>query len=196
MVRTKTNNGFRRTKQTAKPKDKKPGPKSTYKEEIGEKVYLMSLYGMTESEMYHVLGIRENTWHKWKRDHTHLREHLEKGKLPADLEVVKSLFKRAVGYEYKDLHWASKRREIYDANGRIVETKTEPVAIPYKKLMPPDMKAIQMWLSNRSKGRWTTVTHHKVEHSGEIHHKQQQVDLSDFSTNELKVLKKYAVLQN
>lgn len=196
MKRTKQNNVFRRTKAPAKLKPGKPGPKSTYKEEIGQKAYLMALYGMTEAEMAGVLGVGINTWCKWKRDHAHLRENLERGKLPADLEVVRALFKRAVGYEYPDLHWASERREIYDANGRIVETKTKPVAIPYKRHMPPDMKAVQMWLSNRTKGRWTTVTHHKVEHSGEVLHRQQQIDLSDFSTDELKVLKKYAVLQN
>ncbi len=190
MKRTKFNG---QTKQMTR---NKPGPKTTYREEIGEKAYLMALYGMVEREMCAVLGVGENTWYKWKRDHTHLHENLEKGKLPADLKVTNALFKRAIGYEYKDLHWSSQKKETYGENGQIIHAETKPVAIPYKRHMPPDMKAIQMWLSNRSKGRWTTVTHHKVEHSGEIRHRQEQIDLSDFSTEELKVLKKYSVLQN
>ncbi len=193
MVRTKFPDTY---KEKPKKKGNKPGPKTTYREEIGEKAYMMALYGMTEQEMCGVLGVGENTWRKWKRDHTHLKENLDKGKLPADLKVCTALFKRAIGYEYRDLHWASKRKETYGANGQLLHTETKPVAIPYNKHMPPDMKAIQMWLSNRSKGRWTTMTHHKVEHSGEVFHRQQQVDLTDFSTEELKILKKYSVLQN
>lgn len=174
----------------------KPGPKTTYREEIGEKAYLMCLYGMTEKEIYTVLGISNNTWERWKRDREHLRTSLDKGKLPADLKVVQALFKRALGYEAPDTYWTTVRNEKYDSEGRVIERSSRVVGIPIKKHIPPDMKAIQMWLSNRSKGRWTTVTHHKVEHSGEVNHRHTQVDLKDFSTEELKILKKYAVLSN
>ena len=174
----------------------KTGPKSTYKEEIGDKAYLMSLYGMTEVEIYQVLGFSMNTWYTWKRKHPHLTQSLEKGKLPADLEVIKSLFKRALGYEAPDVYWATLRDEKLDFEGRVIERKTKVVAMPTTRHIPPDMKAIQMWLSNRTKGRWTTVTHHKVEHSGEISHRHSQVDLSDFGLEELKVLKKYALLSS
>lgn len=179
MVRTKFNGKFTRKSPPAR---KKPGPKTTFKPDIALKAYKMALYGMTEKEMCALLGVGVNTWEKWKRDHPILPEKLHKGKTPADCEVAAALYKRCVGFEVDDVH--------------ITVVKGELMTVPIKKYIPPDTKAIQMWLSNRSRGRWTTVTHHKVEHSGEIYHRQQQVDLSDFSTDELKVLKKYAVLQN
>ncbi len=179
MVRTKFNGGFTRKKLAVRGK---PGPKSTFKPEIALKAYKMALYGMTEKEMMAILNVSANTWEKWKRDHPILKEKLEKGKLPADTEVASALYKRCTGFFVDDTY--------------ITVIKGQIVTVPIKKYFPPDTKAIQMWLSNRSKGRWSTVTHHKVEHSGEVLHRQQQTDLSDFSTEELKVLKKYAVLQN
>ena len=174
----------------------KPGPKSSYREEIGNKAYLMALYGMTEVEMCKVLECSINTWDTWKIKHPHLKECLEKGKLPTDLEVVQSLLKRAVGYEAPDTYWTTVRDEKYDSEGRIIERNARVVGIPTTRHIPADMKAIQMWLSNRTKGKWTTVTHHKVEHSGEVLLRHQQVDLSDFPTEELKVLKKYSLLSS
>ena len=166
-----------------KPARKKPGPKSTFDPRVAEKVYNLALYGMTEREMADILGIGIHTWDKWKRDHKVLKEALERGKTAADIEVVKALYKKCTGFEVQDDHIA-------------VTPKGQVVVTPSKKYFPPDTKAIQMWLSNRTKGRWTTINHHKVEHSGEIRHRQEEVDMSDFSIEELQTLKKYSILQN
>ena len=169
-----------RTKFSIKVKRNKSGPKTAYRPTLDNRVFMLALYGLTENEMIHVLEININTWRLWKRKHPSLQEALDKGRLDADIKVAHSLYKRAVGFEID--------------TEQIVQNREGIIRVPTKTYYPPDMKAIQMWLSNRSKGRWTTITHHKVEHSGEILHRQQQVDLADFSTEELKTLKKYSIL--
>lgn len=174
MIRTKHNN---------KKKYTKPGPKSGFRQTHADKAYKMALYGLTEDEMVGIMDIPINTWRVWKRNHPELQEALDKGRTLADIEVSHAAYKKAVGFEIDDIHVS------VTPSGKVVTT-------PIKKYFPPDMKAIQMWLSNRSKGRWTIMNHHKVEHSGEIRHRQEEVNLKDFSTDELKALKKLSVLQN
>lgn len=162
---------------------KKPGPKGAYSPAIAKKAFLLALYGLLEREMAEVLGVRLKTWEDWKSKYPELREQIDRGKFNADCEVVRALYKKAIGFEINSVH-------VYiDRDGNAREH-------PVKKYFPPDIKAIQMWLSNRTKGRWTTIHHHKVEHSGEIAHRYQDVDLGDFTMDELKVLKKYALKQN
>lgn len=172
MVRTKFNN--KPVKRT------KPGPKTGYRSDLDEKVYKLALYGLTDREITEVLDIRMGTWDQWKRKNPSLQAALDKGRLIADIEVAQSLYRRAVGFEIN--------------TEQIVSTREGIIRVPTRTYYPPDMKAVQMWLSNRSKGRWKTMTHHKVEHSGEILHRQQQIDLTDFSTDELKTLKKFSIV--
>lgn len=181
MVRTKFH-GATEPKFTRR-KGKKPGRPNTFDPALKDKAYKMALYGLSEKQMYEVLDIKVNTWNKWKRDFPDFQKAIDDGRIHANFEVAHALYKRAVGYERDENHIS-------------VTPKGQVVVTPTKKYFPPDMKAVQMWLTNKSRGLWHVTHHHKVEHAGEIRHRQEQVDLRDFSTEELKILKKYSVLQN
>jgi hypothetical protein len=72
------------------------------------------------------------------------------GKEAADDRVERSLYQRAIGYEYDAV-------KIFNANGT-------PMIVPYRAVMPPDTTAMIFWLKNRRPVRWRDVHNH--EHRG------------------------------
>ena len=59
--------------------------------------------------------------------------------MPVDTEVKNALLKRALGFEYEEIH-VEKDEQGHERT------------IAAKKYMPPDVRAIDLWLSNRVKG--------------------------------------------
>lgn len=60
--------------------------------------------------------------------------------------MVRSLYQRAVGYEYEE----EKRIVEYDKEGNIKPVKVEKT----KKHVPPDVGAQCFWLKNRQRSMW------------------------------------------
>lgn len=99
-----------------------------------------SLLGATDKQMATFLGVSESTFNKWKKDYPGFSKSLKRGKEIADAKVALSLFKRATGYQHKDL-W------IGQFKGNIVTKE-------YTKHYPPDTTAAIFWLKNRQPEIW------------------------------------------
>lgn len=124
-----------------KPEDlHKRGRKSDFKEEYIDKVYRMSLLGLTDIQMSGVLEVNQATFNRWKKEYPKFRESL-KGKDDADSKVAKSLFSRAIGYEYEE-------KSVEKQGRKVLRTTTT------KKQMAPDTTAQIFWLKNRQPDLW------------------------------------------
>jgi hypothetical protein len=66
----------------------------------------------------------------------------KRGKFPADERVERSLYQRAIGYTYDTV-------KILKPAGT-----TEPVIVPYRRHVPPDVTACIFWLKNRRPDEW------------------------------------------
>ena len=124
-----------------KPEDlQKRGRKSDFKEEYIDRVYRMSLLGLTDIQMSGILEVSERQFNRWKKEYPKFCQSL-KGKDDADSKVAKSLFSRAIGYEYEE-------KSVEKSGRKIVKTTTT------KKQMAPDTTAQIFWLKNRQPDIW------------------------------------------
>jgi len=107
-------------------------------------VYRLSLLGLTDKEMAGVLEIDVSTLQDWKKDHPQFTDAIKKGKDNADSNVVKSLYKRANGYDYTE----TKIEKGTNSKGTVNSITTT------RKHVPPDVGAIAFWLKNRRGKKW------------------------------------------
>lgn len=121
-------------------------PRTTVKQKLSKisfdikKVETFAGFGLTDIQIGNVLGVSEVTVNKWKKDKQFCLA-LKKGKNKADSEVIKSLYKRATGFEHPN--------EIYFSSYRGSVTETL-----YKKYYVPDVVAQIFWLKNRQPEQW------------------------------------------
>ncbi|MCJ7483893.1 MAG: hypothetical protein MUO31_13120 [Thermodesulfovibrionales bacterium] len=126
------------------------GRKSIYRATFPEMAYKLCLLGVTDAMMAEVFEVSEATLNTWKKKHPLFLESLKKGKVQADAEVAKALFRRACGYSHPDVH-------ISNFQGKIT-------VIDITKHYPPDTAAAFIWLKNRAGWKDKQL----YEHSGEI----------------------------
>lgn len=97
--------------------------------------------GLTDEQIAGQIGIATGTLYRWKKEHTEIREAIQKGKDVIDDEAEEALIKAALGYYYTE-------KETYiDANGG---KKTKEV----RKYAKPDTTALIFWLKNRRPSAW------------------------------------------
>src|ERR1700748_1583483 len=94
--------------------------------------YGMAKFGATDFDICQRLGISVETLHQWSADYPDFSEALKVGKKPADERVKRSLYHRAVGYDYVE-------EEIRIVGDRVVR-------MPVVRHMPPSETAMKMWL--------------------------------------------------
>lgn len=109
-----------------------------------DKVFKLSLFGMTDKQIADVFSIRESTLNNWKLLHPEFMESMKRGKEEADADIVKSLYERAKGYKCRE-------DKIFCHNGDII---VEPTIKQY----PPDTAAAFIWLKNRQAKLWKDKT--------------------------------------
>jgi Homeodomain-like domain len=81
---------------------KKRGRKEVpFKPEYIEQIGKLCVLGMTDSEIAHFFDISERTFDKWKAKYPEMLRSLRIGKEVADERVKRSLYARAVGYNYE-----------------------------------------------------------------------------------------------
>lgn len=113
--------------------------------------------GLTDEQIAHNIGIARGTLYTWKKKYKDIDYSLKRGKEVADIEVENALYKRALGYEYKE----EKKIVETDAKGREI-TRQETTL----KQALPDVTAQIFWLKNRKPDIWRNRT--DIEHSGSI----------------------------
>jgi len=96
--------------------------------------------GLTDKEISKLLGISEATLNNYKKQYPEFLESLKKGKEIADEKVIKSLYRRALGYSHPEVHISNYRGKV---------TVTDII-----KHYPPDVMACVYWLNNRIPTEW------------------------------------------
>lgn len=128
------------------------------KEDLADKVDFdqiekLAELGHTDAEIGYILGYSEMTINRWKTDERFLLA-LKRGKAKADSEVVKSLYKRAVGFEFDEFTFERIEQRVFEPEvGDFVvipSTKVKTV----RKYIAPDTTAGIFWLKNRQPDRW------------------------------------------
>lgn len=90
------------------------------------------------------LGVSQTTFWNWYRESPKLKEACHVAQDLCNVDVEASLYKKACGYDYWEERW-----DLIEGELRLAQR--------YKKHMPPDVKAISMWLYNRMPNRWRSM---------------------------------------
>ena len=141
------------------------GRPTDYKDEYAEEAKKLCEYGLTDAQMAEFFGVSIPTFNAWKGKHPEFLKSLKAGKEIADDLVVRSLYQRAVGYDYHE--------------DKIFNNQGEELIVPTIKHQPADVSAIKLWLVNRRGDEWKDKQ--DVNHSGSI-------DISKLSEEELDAL--------
>lgn len=128
---------------------KKGGRETKFKASFYKQVEKLCLLGATDKELADFLEIAQSTLNEWKKNDAKFMESIKKGKEQADSEVASKLYKRAMGYRYK---------ETTEEDGKTIKTVTKEV--------PPDTIAQMYWLKNRQPKKWRDKQ--DIVHGGEV----------------------------
>lgn len=121
--------------------------KSKYETEVKPRLVEIEAWkrdGLTDEQICKNLGIVKDTFYKYKEKYTDFSDALKKGKEVADIEVENALFKRAIGYTYKEV-----TKEVKDIDG-----KKSTFIKEVTKVVPGDVAAQIFWLKNRKSNNW------------------------------------------
>lgn len=103
--------------------------------------------GLSDEQIAHNIGITTTTLYDWKKKYPAFSEALARGKEVVDIEVENALLKRAKGYDFVEI--TSELIADKNARNKAVMKVTKRVT----RHVPPDVKAIVFWLTNR-KPEW------------------------------------------
>jgi hypothetical protein len=130
----------------AKTRGKKPAPPAAgrppdYRTVYNVQAYKLALLGATDSELASFFEVSEVTIDNWRVRYPKFAESVKAGRVGADSDVARSLYKRATG--------ACAHRE-----DRVFNEKGVPIIVPTTRHYPPDTTAAVYWLNNRRPGNW------------------------------------------
>jgi len=119
-------------------KRNKPGPKGKYETEV--KPFLNDIFewlkkGYTDCSICEQLGIHQNTWIRYREEHTELCELYTRARTERNRLVMNKMFQRACGEKVTLL----KQKATKD--GQIVDLVEE-------QYIPPDVNAADLYLRN------------------------------------------------
>ncbi|MDD4564237.1 MAG: transposase [Eubacteriales bacterium] len=103
------------------------------------------LEGKTNEQMCELLGISQDSWYTYMKEHEELNSLVYAAKSVIDSQVENAVLKSALGFEYEEIKTIIEE----DRNGK-KRTRIEKV----KRYMPPNASAQAFWLRNRKKEEW------------------------------------------
>ena len=121
-----------------------------YGAHILEQAFELALLGVTNDRLAEIWGISSSTISLWLETYPDLAATLKRGREDADAQVVKSLYKRALGYDV--------------VTRKIIETKDGPLEVEQVEHIKPDVTAQIFWLKNRQRKYWRD--RHEIENTG------------------------------
>ena len=111
------------------------GRPTKYKADYARQAKKLCELGATVPELAEFFEVNESTVHLWMVKFKQFSKAVKAGREPADNRVEASLYKRAIGYEQDTV--------------KVMQFKGEPVIIPYRERIAPDVAACIFWLKNR-----------------------------------------------
>lgn len=136
--------------------------KTTYKPEFDQQAYHYCLLGATNQDLARFFKVSETTIKQWKKKFPDFFEAIKAGKELADMKVVKSLYKRAIGYTYQEvISQAAKvpaskaKKEDSTDEDFLADTSNgfQTIKVTTKEVAP-DIRAQIFWLKNRQPQYW------------------------------------------
>lgn len=129
------------------------GRPTDYKDEYVQQVFKLCLLGATDKEIASFFGCVESTLNLWKIEYPDFSESIKRGKIQADAEVANSLYKRAIGYEYRETTFEKIGEgpdtiEVGESGMETIEQDIYKKKVVVKELAP-DVAAQNIWLKNR-----------------------------------------------
>jgi hypothetical protein len=116
------------------------GRPTDYKSEFAAQAEKLSLLGATDMQMADFFGVAESTFHRWKHEHPKFQESIKLAKEHADKSVERSLYRKALGYEFES-------EKVFCSEGQIIRAAT-------REFVPPSDTAMIFWLKNRKPAEW------------------------------------------
>ncbi len=134
-----------------------------YGEAITEKICkLIESDDYTQKEICQQVGINEDTFTDWKRDHSDFSDSIKKADEKRlqffKVEARKATLKKIQGYDYEEVHITGKPSKEEGGKGEIKEKKI------IQKHVPPDSVLLMYILNNTDSGNFRHKEH--MEHTG------------------------------
>lgn len=116
------------------------GRPTKYSAEFAEHAKALATNGATAWEIARALGVTKSTIYDWAAAYPEFSDALRVGREIADNRVERSLYERAVGYEFDAV--------------KIMSYEGSVIVEPYVEHVPPDPNAAKFWLMNRQPDKW------------------------------------------
>lgn len=111
--------------------------------------------GYSEEEIAARCGLKPSVFNVWKKKFPEFAEAIMLGRKESDLGVVKSLYKRAMGYNVALKKTYKLKRVDFDPDtGKKIREYEELATGIDESHVPADLKAETFWLKNRQGERW------------------------------------------
>jgi hypothetical protein len=156
-----------------------------YRITYDRQVYYLALLGLTEVQIGQVMNISTKVITAWKNQHPTFLRALKQGKAEADAKVAHALYQAALGYKHKETVVLTNKIKKFSSDGKVISEHTEPLLVDVEKHYPPNVTAAVKWLQARQPEIWSNRL--RLEGKIDINH---NIDLSEFSTEELEILTK------
>lgn len=165
---------------------RKRGGQTLFKNDIIRESERMAGYGLTEEQIAYVFGVSPITLGRWKKNKPEFELALKNGGALANEQVVKSLYQRAVGFEYDEITYEKIDIGALGLKFKKSEIETIKSCDAYKtriitKKVIPDTTAQIYWLNNKMKDVWRNVQ--RIEHSGKIDGGVEKIIVNIVNTN-------------
>ena len=187
---------FNNKNKLSRPKSKnRSGPKSKLEENtklVLDNAQYYASKGNTQRTIAKKLGVSLGTIEGWVRNFPEFKKALKKGEKEAIENVKKAFYESAIGYSHPDTVILTNRVTEYGKDGKPIKSYNEPLIVPTIKRYPPNALSCLKWLTIKDRENWMDVQ--KLESNLNINI-TQNVDLSDFSDEELSALEKYGIKQ-
>lgn len=165
---------------------KHPGGRPTkYRPEFAPQAEKLCRLGAVNGVLAEFFDVSVVTLRRWAAEYPEFCTALEVGVEAANVQVRRSLFHKAVGYDYAEQQ-AVKLRDR-GADGSVTE-RVEVVEV--QKHCPADTTAIKFWLVNKDPKNFRDVQ--RTEHTGAEGGPIETVDLGALSDEDLAVLERLA----
>lgn len=162
----------------------KHGRPGEYDPRIHDKLaYNYLMLGATHEECALRLEIDITTYYKWQVENKSFSKAIFDATTGADELVARSLFHRATGMTYSE----SVVKVNGDGSGNNKKITKESVTTSNKHL-PPDVRAMEIWLRNRQRKRWTQVPMDEVVPPPPVVINNNSIDISKLTDTDLRNL--------
>jgi len=121
----------------------------------------------TDKEIAEKLGISYSTYRKYKSANMALKGRIAMAKDKKSQEVEKALFKKCIGYKYKEKVATKIKTETLAADGKTILVIESVDISEVEKYSGPDLAAQKLYLTNRSGTKWKENPH-RVENDRKL----------------------------